>query len=235
MVVAQLVEWVASNTRGPRFESNHQQKLYWTFIQCYLYLKDIKNKEKEAGMAIHLKNIISFSSLSIVIGFIFWQTMDQPLPHCVIFCSFQIKIYRKWSSSVGFELGSSEFKASSMTSWPLPKHVCVTEDRIEVTPLNLVPKIQNNQFLCITYRRLFIHLSLSCHLVILIFKMPNSRPLLHLFDQFLSNKNVDFSDIQIWIFGVKGKYADHLSSTAAFAILLSSKSLSGMYLCLQNA
>ena len=35
---------VASNSRGPRFKSNHRKFLHWTFIFCQLYWKD-KNKE----------------------------------------------------------------------------------------------------------------------------------------------------------------------------------------------
>ena len=38
---------VASNSRGPRFESSHREKFILN-IYCQLYLKD-ENKEKEAG------------------------------------------------------------------------------------------------------------------------------------------------------------------------------------------
>ena len=38
---------VASNSRGPRFESSHRQKFILN-IYCKLYWKD-ENKEKEAG------------------------------------------------------------------------------------------------------------------------------------------------------------------------------------------
>ena len=38
---------VASNWRGPRFESSHREKFILN-IYCQLYLKD-ENKEKEAG------------------------------------------------------------------------------------------------------------------------------------------------------------------------------------------
>ena len=44
---------VASDTRGPRFESSHQQKFIYTLNICLLsteYWKD-ENKEKEAGIA----------------------------------------------------------------------------------------------------------------------------------------------------------------------------------------
>ena len=43
---AQLVIAVATNSRGPRFESSHQQKFILN-IYCQLYSKD-ENKEKEA-------------------------------------------------------------------------------------------------------------------------------------------------------------------------------------------
>ena len=46
---------VASNSRGPRFESSHWQKFILN-IYCQLYWKD-ENKEKEAGNGPFLKNI----------------------------------------------------------------------------------------------------------------------------------------------------------------------------------
>ena len=46
VMVAQLVIAVATNSRGPRFESSHQQKFILN-IYCQLYSKD-ENKEKEA-------------------------------------------------------------------------------------------------------------------------------------------------------------------------------------------
>ena len=45
---------VASDTRGPLFESSHRQFFYRLIVYSHLYLTD-KNKEKEAEMA-HLKN-----------------------------------------------------------------------------------------------------------------------------------------------------------------------------------
>ena len=48
---------VASNTRGPQFESSHWQKFIYILNNCLLstvYWKD-ENKEKRPGMA-HLKN-----------------------------------------------------------------------------------------------------------------------------------------------------------------------------------
>ena len=45
---------VTYNTRGPRSESSHRQKLYWTFVYCELYWKD-ENKEKETGNGPFLK------------------------------------------------------------------------------------------------------------------------------------------------------------------------------------
>ena len=51
---------VASDTRGPRFESRHWQNLYW-IVHCQLYWKD-ENKEKEAGNG-PSKNIFSRNRL----------------------------------------------------------------------------------------------------------------------------------------------------------------------------
>ena len=45
---------IASNSKGPRFESSHQQKFILN-IFCQLYWKD-ENKEKEAGNGPFLKN-----------------------------------------------------------------------------------------------------------------------------------------------------------------------------------
>ena len=50
-VVTSVVRAVASDTRGPRFESSHWQKIIYTLNICLLstaHWKD-KNKEKEAG------------------------------------------------------------------------------------------------------------------------------------------------------------------------------------------
>ena len=47
---------VASNSRGPRFESSHQQK-FISNIYCQLYWKD-ENKEKEAGNGPLKKNLM---------------------------------------------------------------------------------------------------------------------------------------------------------------------------------
>ena len=50
---------VASNTRGPRFESSHRQKklyIYWTFVYCQLCIEKTK-KEKEAGNGPFLKKL----------------------------------------------------------------------------------------------------------------------------------------------------------------------------------
>ena len=44
---------VASNTRGPRFESSHRQNFYWKIVYYQLYWKDKINK-KRPGMA-HFK------------------------------------------------------------------------------------------------------------------------------------------------------------------------------------
>ena len=55
VVVAQLVEWVTSDSRGPRFESSHRQK-YKLNVCCQLYWKD-ENKEKEAGIG-HFEQVL---------------------------------------------------------------------------------------------------------------------------------------------------------------------------------
>ena len=50
---------VASNARGPRFESSHRQKFIFN-IYCQLYWKD-ENKEKEAGTGPFFKKTHFFS------------------------------------------------------------------------------------------------------------------------------------------------------------------------------
>ena len=52
LVVAQLVEKSASDTRDPRFESRH-----WHNFINQLYNRKDKNKEKEAGNGPSLKNL----------------------------------------------------------------------------------------------------------------------------------------------------------------------------------
>ena len=49
---------VASDTRGPRFESSHRQKFicfYWTFVICQLCSGKTKIKKKRPSMAHYLK------------------------------------------------------------------------------------------------------------------------------------------------------------------------------------
>ena len=55
---------VASNTRGPRFESSHRQNFILN-IYCQLYWKD-KNKEKEAGNGPFSKTINTSSYYGII-------------------------------------------------------------------------------------------------------------------------------------------------------------------------
>ena len=50
---------VASNSRGPRFESSHRQKIILN-IYCLLYWKD-ENKEKEAENGPFKKHVIKYS------------------------------------------------------------------------------------------------------------------------------------------------------------------------------
>ena len=46
---------VASDTRGPKFESSDQQNSYWTFIYCQLYWKDENKAKRRPGIAHFLK------------------------------------------------------------------------------------------------------------------------------------------------------------------------------------
>ena len=62
---------VASDTRGPRFESSHRQKIILN-IYCQLYWKD-ENKEKEAGNGPFKKNKNDYSNL-------WWQNR----PYCYL-------------------------------------------------------------------------------------------------------------------------------------------------------
>ena len=51
---------VASDTRGPRFESSHRQKiifLYYTFVYRQLCIENTKIKKKRPGMAHFLKKL----------------------------------------------------------------------------------------------------------------------------------------------------------------------------------
>ena len=47
---------VASDTRGLRFESSHQQ-IYWAFVYCQLCIEKTKIKKKEAGNGPFLKSL----------------------------------------------------------------------------------------------------------------------------------------------------------------------------------
>ena len=58
----------ASNSRGPRFESSHRQKImHWTFIYCQLYWKD-ENKGKR-GLEWPIQKIIAFAAFLALIVF----------------------------------------------------------------------------------------------------------------------------------------------------------------------
>ena len=97
---------VASNTWGPRFESNHRQNLNWTLVYCQLYWKD-ENKEKEAGNGPFKKTIELLHFWANVFGKtspspfwmyfyeVFLKENCQPRPLFVYFCSFQQQYYRK--------------------------------------------------------------------------------------------------------------------------------------------
>ena len=42
---------VASDTRGPRFESSHRQKFIYIFVFCQLCIEKTKERKKRPGMA----------------------------------------------------------------------------------------------------------------------------------------------------------------------------------------
>ena len=66
---------VTSDSRGPQFESGHQQKCI-LYVYCQLYWKD-ENKEKEAEISPFYKNIFKLDCL-------LHSSRDWPLPSFII-------------------------------------------------------------------------------------------------------------------------------------------------------
>ena len=75
---------VASNTRGPRFESSHRQNLfiYWTFVFCQLCIEKTKIKKKMAGNGPFFGKILSF-------GFMYFQVWTKE-------CSIKLRQFQWW-------------------------------------------------------------------------------------------------------------------------------------------
>ena len=74
------VGWaVASNTRGPQFESSHRQTLYWRFVYLFAIncIEKMKINKKEAGNGPLLEKKVSL--------------VDQNIVHCFVFSAQSLK------------------------------------------------------------------------------------------------------------------------------------------------